>query len=76
MCVNVDRLTHRKLEQQSYLKETNPKAACLAATELKEENQTNNNCNMWRRDRTAKGGGSVMIMTGNEVKTKIVKYRG
>ncbi len=46
------------------------------ATEVKEENQTNNNCNMWRRDRTAKEGGSVMIMTGNEVKTKIVKYRG
>ncbi len=71
---NVDGSTHRKLEQQNYLKETNPKAACLAAIELKEENQTNNNCNMWGRDRTAKGEGGVMIMTRNEMKTKIMKY--
>ncbi len=29
---------------------------------------------MWGRDRTAKGEGGVMIMTRNEMKTKIMKY--
>ena len=71
MYSNVDGLTSKKLELTDTIQEKNPDIICITETKLKPESTIESlgldNYNIWRKDRTHKEGGGVMITTKKEL---------
>ena len=71
MYSNVDGLTNKKLELKDIIQERNPDIVCITETKLKSETTIEalglDDYNVWRRERTNKNGGGVMIMTKKEL---------
>lgn len=76
MYTNIDGILSSRLELGDYLKEEKPEIVCLAETKLNEgiNFDLDNNYNIWRRDRSGKGGGGVMIMARKELGIDKVLY--
>lgn len=71
---NIDGIVSKKLELEDYIGKEEPMVVCLCETKLNKEISSEvfrwKNYNVWRRDRKNKGGGGVMILTHEKLKTK------
>ena len=79
MYSNVDGLISKKLELKDTIQEKNPDIICITETKLKPESTIEtlglDNYNIWRKERTCKDGGGVMIMTKKELTVLEIEVR-
>ena len=79
MYSNVDGLTSKRLELKDTIQEKNPDIICITETKLIPETTIEalgiNDYNIWRRERTEKGGGGVMIMAKKDIAAVEIEQR-
>ena len=76
---NVDGLTSKIRELKDTIREKNPDIICITETKLTKESSIEalglNNYNVWRKERTCKGGGGVMILTKKDLTALEIEQR-